>query len=137
MEASDEAALAGAPVEDLLELPLVRGLADSTQAYLVAKRANQVRVQAAALAWNRRGARIDSISPGVISTPMARAEAASGSGSVMMLMLEDCGIGRMGTTDELAEAVAYLVGLASRFITGTDLIVDGGQAAWVRWHMPQ
>ncbi|MFC8797951.1 SDR family oxidoreductase [Promicromonospora sp. NPDC057138] len=131
-----EQELATAPTGELRDLPVVRAATDSMQAYILAKRANQVRVQAAALAWNLRGARVNTVSPGVISTAMAKAEAASASGSHMLGMLDACGIGRMGSTGELAEAVAFLAGPGSRYVTGTDLLVDGGQAAWIRHHMP-
>lgn len=132
----DEAALATAPAEDLLSLPVVELVGDDPiAAYMVSKRANHVRVQAAALAWNLRGARINTISPGVISTAMAKAEAESPHGAHMLRMLDDCGAGRTGTPGEIADAVAFLTGPQSQFVTGTDLLVDGGQAAWVRWHM--
>lgn len=131
-----EQALATAPTDELLDLPVVRALREDepTQAYILAKRANHVRVEAAARAWNRRGARVNTVSPGVISTAMARAEAAGTSGEHMIGMLQACGIGRMGSVGELAEVVAFLVGPQSRYVTGTDILVDGGQAAWLRWH---
>ncbi|MEU4242632.1 SDR family oxidoreductase [Actinoplanes sp. NPDC026619] len=130
---ADELALATTPAADLLSLAVVRAAGpDPVQAYILAKRGNQVRVQAAALAWNRRGARINTISPGVISTAMARSEAESVSGSHMMAMLDACGAGRTGTPAEIAEVAAFLTG--ARYITGTDILVDGGQAAWLRWH---
>lgn len=135
LSTEEERQLATAPTGELAGLPFVQAVTDPTQAYILAKRANQLRVQAAALAWNQRGARINTVSPGVISTAMARAEAASSSGGHMLGMLDACGIGRMGSTGELAEAVAYLAGAGSRYVTGTDLLVDGGQAAWIRWHM--
>lgn len=75
-----ERELAAVPATELAQLPVVRELSDPVQAYILAKRANQVRVQAAALAWNLRGARVNTVSPGVISTAMARAEAAGESG---------------------------------------------------------
>jgi NAD(P)-dependent dehydrogenase (short-subunit alcohol dehydrogenase family) len=135
LTSDEERALATAPTTELTGLPVVQALADPVQAYILAKRANQLRVQAAALAWNHRGARVNSVSPGVISTAMAKAEAAGESGAHMLEMLDACGIGRMGSTGELAEAVAFLAGSGSRYVTGTDLLVDGGQAAWIRWHM--
>ena len=87
-------------------------------------------------AWNRLGARINTVSPGVIATAMSKAEAESASGAQMMGMLGACGIGRAGTPAEVAEAVAFLTGPSSLYITGTDLLIDGGQAAWLRWHRP-
>ncbi|MEW1825864.1 SDR family oxidoreductase [Streptomyces sp. NPDC088196] len=132
----DEAALATLPAEELLSLPVVKAVGDdSLRAYMVAKRANHVRVEAAALAWNLRGARINSVSPGVISTAMSKAEAESPHGGHMLKMLDDCGARRTGTPGEIADAVAFLTGPQAQFITGTDLLVDGGQAAWVRRHM--
>ncbi|MGW8434538.1 SDR family oxidoreductase [Nocardiopsis sp. NPDC055879] len=136
LSAEDEHALATVPTDELLSLDPVRSIDDGVSAYIVAKRANQVRVQAAALAWNRRGARLNTISPGVIATPMAAAEAESATGDHMMEMLRACGIGRSGTPGEIAEAIAFLSGPDARYITGTDLLVDGGQAAWIRHHRP-
>jgi NAD(P)-dependent dehydrogenase (short-subunit alcohol dehydrogenase family) len=131
----DEQALATTPAADLLDLAVITGFTgDPVHAYILAKRANQVRVQAAALAYNRRGARINTISPGVISTAMARAEQESSSGAHMTAMLEACGAGRTGTPAEVAEAAAFLTGPHSLYITGTDLLIDGGQAAWLRRH---
>ena len=134
----EEAALATTPTAELLEIApvhAVREKNDPITAYIVAKRANQVRVQAAAPAWNRRGARVNTVSPGVISTAMAKAEAEGATGEHMLAMLDACGIGRAGTPGELAEAVAFLAGPGSLYITGTDLLVDGGQAGWLHWHM--
>ncbi|MGX1911370.1 SDR family oxidoreductase [Streptomyces phaeochromogenes] len=131
----EEAALATTATEDLLGLDVVTAIGDDAQtAYIVTKRANHLRVQAAALAWNLRGARVNSVSPGVIATAMSRAEAASPSGAHMMEMLDASGSGRVGTPGEIADAVAFLTGPESSYITGTDLLVDGGQAAWLRLH---
>ncbi|MFC9654035.1 SDR family oxidoreductase [Streptomyces sp. NPDC056937] len=131
----EEYALATTPTDGLLALDVVAGIGDdAASAYCVTKRSNHLRVQAAALAWNLRGARLNTVSPGVISTAMAKAEAESASGERMMRMLEDCGAGRTGTPAEIADAVAFLTGPGSLYITGTDLLVDGGQAAWIRCH---
>ncbi|WP_067705698.1 SDR family oxidoreductase [Actinoplanes awajinensis] len=133
---ADELALATAPSAELLSLDVVTAAAgaEPVAAYIIAKRANQVRVQAAALAWNRRGARINTVSPGVVATAMARSEAESASGEHMLAMLDACGAGRTGTPAEVADVVAFLTGPASLYITGTDVLIDGGQAAWIRWH---
>jgi NAD(P)-dependent dehydrogenase (short-subunit alcohol dehydrogenase family) len=133
LDPAQERTLATAPIA---ELRSVEPPADRIAAYILAKRANQVRVQAAAPAWNRLGARINTVSPGVVATAMSRAEAESASGAQMMGMLDACGIGRAGTPAEIAEAVALLTGPSSLYITGTDLLIDGGQAAWLRWHSP-
>lgn len=82
-----------------------------------------------------RGARINTVSPGVISTAMSKAEAESPHGGHMLRMLDDCGAGRTGTPGGIADAVALLTGPQVQFVTGTDLLVDGGQAAWVRRRM--
>ncbi|MFC4466611.1 SDR family oxidoreductase [Streptomyces xiangluensis] len=133
----EEAVLATAPAEELMGLDAVAAVGDNAiGAYILSKRANHVRAEAAALAWNRRGARINTLSPGVISTAMSRAEAESDTGAHMLRMLDACGAGRMGTTGEIADAAAFLAGPESRYITGTDLLVDGGQAAWIRRHRP-
>jgi NAD(P)-dependent dehydrogenase (short-subunit alcohol dehydrogenase family) len=134
---ADELLLATAPTADLLTLDVVTTAGqDRIAAYILAKRANHVRVQAAALAWNRRGARINTVSPGVIATAMARAEQQSSSGGHMMAMLDACGAGRPGTPAEIAEVVAFLTGPGAHYMTGTDVLIDGGQAAWLRWHRP-
>jgi NAD(P)-dependent dehydrogenase (short-subunit alcohol dehydrogenase family) len=98
-------------------------------AYGVAKRANHMRVQAASIPWGRRGGRVVSISPGVISTPMGRAELSGPFGDGMRTMIEMSGTGRIGTPDDIAAAVEFLVSPAASFITGTDLLVDGGVIA--------
>jgi NAD(P)-dependent dehydrogenase (short-subunit alcohol dehydrogenase family) len=98
-------------------------------AYAVAKHANHVRVEAASVAWGRRGGRVVSISPGVISTPMGAAELGGPFGEGMRSMVEMSGTGRLGTPDDIAAAVEFLVSPAASFITGTDLRVDGGVVA--------
>ncbi|WP_067667137.1 SDR family oxidoreductase [Nocardia miyunensis] len=129
-----EAALATTAAEELIDLPFLAGpgLADPGAAYSIAKRANQVRVQAASLAWGRRGARVNSISPGVISTVMGRRELAGESGAGMRAMVEASGTGRLGTAGDIAAAAAFLLGPDASFITGTDLLVDGGVVAATR-----
>jgi NAD(P)-dependent dehydrogenase (short-subunit alcohol dehydrogenase family) len=122
--------LAVTPTDELAALPvldpdsMVPGIA-----YGVAKRANHVRVQAASIPWGRRGGRVVSISPGIISTPMGQAELAGASGDLMRSMIEMSGTGRIGTPDDIAAAVEFLVSPAASFITGTDLLVDGGVIA--------
>jgi NAD(P)-dependent dehydrogenase (short-subunit alcohol dehydrogenase family) len=122
--------LATTPTDELRELPVLdpAGL-DPGHAYSVAKRANQVRVQAASLSWGRRGGRVVSISPGVIATPMGAAELAGPSGGFMRDLVAMSGTGRLGSADDIAAAVEFLAGPAASFITGTDLLVDGGVIA--------
>ncbi len=129
-----EAALAHTPTDELLALPFLGegAVPNPGAAYSIAKRANQLRVQAASVAWGARGARVNSVSPGVISTPMGREELAGESGVGMRAMIEGSGTGRIGTPSDFAAAVAFLVGPEASFITGTDLLVDGGTVAAVR-----
>ncbi|GAA1645220.1 SDR family oxidoreductase [Actinoplanes couchii] len=125
-----EAALATTPTAELLALPHLGP--DPAAAYGIAKRANQLRIHAASLAWGARGARVNSISPGVIATPMGQEELAGASGTSMRAMIDASGTGRLGTAADIAAAAAFLLGPESTFITGTDLLVDGGVVAAVR-----
>ncbi|MCZ8381477.1 SDR family oxidoreductase [Mycobacterium sp. CPCC 205372] len=126
-------ALAHTPADELLRLPFLRPpeLTDPGHAYGVAKQANMIRVQAAAAAWGRRGARINSLSPGIISTPMGQQELSAANGEGVRAMIEASATGRAGTPDDIAAAAAYLLGPESAFVTGTDLLVDGGVTASV------
>lgn len=126
------AALAYTPTAELLALPFLDREAHPGIAYAVAKRGNVARVQAAAVAWGRRGARLNSISPGVISTPMGRQELDGESGAAMRAMVNASATGRLGTPDDIAHAAAFLLDPASSFISGVDLLVDGGTVAGVR-----
>jgi len=121
-----EQKLATAPAEDLLGLDACSTITSSQMAYPFAKRANQIRVAATALTWGERGARINSISPGVISTAMGRLELDSESGALMRAMVENSGLRRLGTPEDIAAATEFLLGPSAAFITGTDLLVDGG-----------
>jgi NAD(P)-dependent dehydrogenase (short-subunit alcohol dehydrogenase family) len=122
--------LAVTPTDQLHALPLLDPAEmNSGVAYGLAKRANQVRVQAASVAWGRRGGRVVSVSPGVIHTPMGRAELAGPFGEAMRDMIERSGTHRVGTPDDIAAAVEFLCSPAASFITGTDLLVDGGVVA--------
>ncbi|MGO2542558.1 MAG: SDR family oxidoreductase [Specibacter sp.] len=129
-----ETALALTPTDQLLSLPFWSdpSFSDAGTAYSVAKRGNQLRVQAASLAWGARGARINSISPGVISTSMGQQELDGESGQGMRAMVEASGTGRYGTAEDIAKAAAFLLGPDSTFVTGTDVLVDGGVVAAVR-----
>jgi NAD(P)-dependent dehydrogenase (short-subunit alcohol dehydrogenase family) len=129
-----DASLALAPAEDLLGLPFASPgtVTQSQLAYGIAKRGNHLRVQAASGPWGERGARVNSISPGVIATPMGQEELASGHGQIMRAMIEASGTGRIGTPDDVAAAAAFLLGPDSTFITGTDMLLDGGVLAALR-----
>jgi NAD(P)-dependent dehydrogenase (short-subunit alcohol dehydrogenase family) len=126
-----ERRLATTPTAALLNLPELSedAISDQGSAYGLAKRANQVRVRAASVQWGRRRARVNSISPGVISTSMGAAELEGASGEFMRSMVAGSGTGRIGTPDDIAAAAEFLTGPQSTFITGTDLLVDGGVVA--------
>jgi len=119
------------PTEELADLEFVKkdAVANPGIAYIAAKRANQLRVQmAAATLWGERGARINTISPGIIVTPLAYDEfAAAGEG--YQKMIEDSPCRRVGTADEIGAAGAFLLSDEASFITGTDLLIDGGVIA--------
>lgn len=130
--------LASTPSARLLEVPAVRVLLDAdgdgtdnrSMAYGIAKRGNQLRVQAAASRWGARGARINSISPGVISTPMGRAELDDpATGEMIGAMVASSPTGRVGTVGDIAAITDFLLSPAAGFITGTDVLADGGVVA--------
>jgi NAD(P)-dependent dehydrogenase (short-subunit alcohol dehydrogenase family) len=129
-----EQQLANVPADELLGLPACgpEAIDSSEMAYPFAKRANHLRVAAAASQWGRRGARINSISPGVIATAMGRQELSGPSGDAMRAMVNASGVRRMGTPDDIAAAAEFLLSPAASFITGADLLVDGGVVAAVR-----
>ncbi|MFF2371256.1 SDR family oxidoreductase [Agromyces sp. NPDC058110] len=129
LPAEMQGALAATPTDELLSLPFLAegAVPDPGAAYSYAKRSNHLRVQRAAGAWGDAGARINSISPGVISTPMGQEELASESGERMRGMIAMSAAKRLGTPDDIAAAAAFLLDpQQSSFITGTDLLVDGG-----------
>lgn len=124
--------LAETPTDELLSLDACAAITDSRQAYPFAKRANQIRVAAAASAWGLRGARINTISPGVISTAMGRMELSGESGGLMQAMVDNAGVRRIGTPEDIAAATEFLLGPSAAFITGVDLLVDGGVIAAIQ-----
>lgn len=132
LSAEQEHALAHTPSDALLDLPFTDPEALGQSAYGLAKYGNRLRVQAASALWGERGARINSISPGVIATPMGQQELDGDSGRTMRAMISASGTGRLGTPDDIAEAAAFLLGPGATFITGNDLLVDGGAVAAVR-----
>lgn len=132
LDPGQEQALAHAPAPELLNLACTTEETVTTNAgvaYSLAKRANVLRVRTAATTWGERGARVNSISPGVIATPMGRQEMSGDQGTFLRAMIEACPSGRPGTPGEIADAAAFLLGPTSSFITGTDLLVDGGVVA--------
>jgi NAD(P)-dependent dehydrogenase (short-subunit alcohol dehydrogenase family) len=122
-------ALATAAAKELLALPFINTIDDPAWAYVIAKQANLLRVQAASGLWGKRNARINSISPGIISTPMGRSELDSPLGDGMRAMVTASPAKRLGTPEDIAAAAGFLLGPEASFITGTDLLVDGGVVA--------
>jgi NAD(P)-dependent dehydrogenase (short-subunit alcohol dehydrogenase family) len=127
-------ALAYTPADELLDLPFLKGdaIPNTLVAYMIAKRANTLRVQAAAMSWGARGARVNSISPGIIVTPLARHELESEIGDIYRAMVEASAVKRMAPPDEIAVAASFLLGPDAGFITGSDLLIDGGVIAAMR-----
>ena len=124
-------ALATTPVEELLSLPFLQPehVTDSLHAYQLSKRGNSLRVMAEAVRWGKRGARINTISPGIIMTPLARDELNGPRGEGYRRMIELSAAGRAGTPDEVGTVGALLMGPDGGFITGSDFLMDGGVTA--------
>lgn len=131
----ENAALASTPVEKLLQLPMLQRdrVNESGMAYMMSKRANALRVAAEAVRWGKRGARINSISPGIIITPLARHEMTGPRAESYRRMIELSPARRPGTPDEVANLAALLMGADGAFITGSDFLIDGGVTATF-WH---
>ena len=121
------------PTEKLMDVPFIKETATSSGlAYMIAKRVNHLQAQkAAATTWKERRARINTISPGVIVTPLAYDEFAA-AGDNYQKMIDASAAMRTGTSEEIAEAGAFLLGEHAKFITGTDLLIDGGVIAAIR-----
>jgi len=124
-------ALAITPVEELLKLPFLQpGLVnDSLHAYQLSKRGNSLRVLAEAVRWGKRGARVNTISPGIIITPLANDELKGPRGAGYRRMIEVSSAKRAGTPDEVGNVGALLMGPDGAFITGSDFLMDGGVTA--------
>jgi NAD(P)-dependent dehydrogenase (short-subunit alcohol dehydrogenase family) len=124
-------ALATTPVEELLKLPFLQldQVKDSLHAYQLSKRGNSLRVMAEAVRWGKRGARVNTISPGIIITPLANDELKGPRGEGYRRMINLCAAGRPGTPDEVGTVGALLMGPDGGFITGSDFLMDGGVTA--------
>lgn len=131
LTAQQDAALATTPADELRALPLLQPdqVADSLNAYQLAKRGNSLRVMAEAVRWGKRGARVNTISPGIIITPLARDELTGPRGGGYRRMIELCPAGRAGTPDEVGTVGALLMSPDGAFITGSDFLMDGGVTA--------
>lgn len=129
-----ELQILNASTDELMDIPYIKetALRNSGYAYIIAKRINHLQAQkAAATTWKERRARINTLSPGVIVTPLAYDEfAAAGEG--YQRMIDASAAMRTGSSDEIAEAGAFLLGEHAGFINGTDLLIDGGTIAAMR-----
>jgi len=123
--------LAMTPVDELLALPMLQPdqVTDPLNAYQLSKRGNSLRVMAEAVRWGKRGARVNTISPGIIFTPLAKDELSGPRGEGYRRMIEGCAAGRGGTPDEVGTVGALLMGQEGAFITGSDFLMDGGVTA--------
>jgi len=131
LKKDQNAALATTPADDLLKLPMLQPdqVTDPLNAYQLAKRGNSLRVMAEAVRWGKRGARVNTISPGIVFTPLARDELTGPRGEGYRRMIELCPAGRGGTPDEVGTVGALLMGPDGAFITGSDFLMDGGVTA--------
>ena len=123
--------LAITPTEELLNLEILQpeNITDTLHAYQMAKRCNEKRVMAESVKWGERGARLNSISPGIIVTPLATCEFNGPRGDFYKNMFAKCPAGRPGTADEVANVAELLMSPAGAFITGADFLIDGGATA--------
>jgi len=123
--------LATTPAEDLLNLDVLqtKNIKDTLHAYQMAKRCNVKRVMAESVKWGKKGARLNSISPGIIVTPLAIDEFNGPRGDFYTNMFAKCQAGRPGTTDEVANVAELLMSDKGAFITGADFLIDGGATA--------
>lgn len=131
LTAEQDKALASTPTEELLKLEMLQPskVTDTLHAYQLSKRGNSLRVMAEAVRWGRRGARINTISPGIIITPLARDELTGPRGEGYRRMIDTSAVGRAGTPDEVGNVAALLMGPDGGFITGSDFLMDGGVTA--------
>ena len=123
--------LACTPTEELLKLDFLQpeNIRDTLHAYQLAKRCNEKRVMAESVKWGEKGARINSISPGIIVTPLALDEFNGPRGDFYKNMFAKCPAGRPGTADEVANVAELLMSDKGAFITGADFLIDGGATA--------
>ncbi|MET7696494.1 SDR family oxidoreductase [Streptomyces sp. NPDC005485] len=129
-----EQALTTTETSKLLALPFLTDeqIGSTVHAYALSKRANSLRVLAAASAWGKRGARVNTISPGVIITPLALDELSGPRGEWFEHVRKVSAAGRFAGPDEVADAAAFLLGRSAGFITGADLLMDGGVTSALR-----
>lgn len=126
-EESDQ--LAMTPTEELLSLPFLKEITDTLKAYQYSKRCNVLRVMFEATRWGKRGATVNSISPGIIITPLANDELHGPRKEGYLKMIQASPAGRAGTPDEVGDLAEFLMSSRGRFISGSDFLIDGGTTA--------
>ena len=131
LTAEEDRLLATTPTEELLSLDILHpeNVRDTLHAYQLAKRCNEKRVMAESVKWGARGARLNSISPGIIVTPLAVDEFNGPRGDFYKNMFAKCPAGRPGTADEVGTLAELIMGPYGAFITGSDFLIDGGATA--------
>ena len=121
--------LAMTPCDQLMELPFLKEITDTLKAYQYSKRCNVLRVMAEATRWGRRNATINSISPGIIITPLANDELHGPRKDGYLRMIKGMPARRAGTPDEVGDLAEFLMSSRGRFISGADFLIDGGCTA--------
>ena len=116
LTALEDEQLAITPTEELLSLDLLQvdNIQDTLHAYQLAKRCNEKRVMSEAVKWGQRGAIDEFNGP---------------RGDFYKNMFEKCPAGRPATADEVANVAELLMSEKGAFITGTDILIDGGATA--------
>jgi NAD(P)-dependent dehydrogenase (short-subunit alcohol dehydrogenase family) len=114
-------------LDDPLTSPDAHLTDDPATAYMLAKRGVIRLVRRTALDWGERGARIVSVSPGLADTPMGKLELAGTAGAAEAVAAS--ALGRSAQPEEVASVIAFLCSDAASYITGADLLVDGGSVA--------
>ena len=122
-------ALATLPVEELLQLPFIKTIDNTLKAYQYAKRCNVLRVMYEATRWGKRGATLNSISPGIIITPLANDELHGPRKDGYLKMIDGMPAHRAGTPDEVGDLAEFLMSSRGCFISGADFLIDGGCTA--------
>lgn len=131
LTSGEDRLLATTPAEELLSLPMLQPqqFKDTLHAYQMAKRCNVKRVMAESVKWGGRGARLNSISPGIVVTPLALDEFKGPRGGFYKNMFAKCQAGRPATADEVANVAELLMSDKGSYITGSDILIDGGATA--------